>query len=167
MPTGPHAMKISSSGENLYYKYMRPSLTPDLDKRIASGEFKLPLYCDFPGMPPDERRVIYGLMIGHEGTTWLAYHNMTRAGFDPDKHLLQLYEEPGQAAYGWRRLNRGGVVIDWDLRTSLEGLYAAGEQVFAAGGVSHALSTGRYAARKAAEYASALRPRRPVETRPW
>ena len=159
LPTGPHAMKSTSTGKNLYYKYMRPSLTPDLNERLAKGEFRKPLYCDFPGMPPDERRVIYGLMIGHEGTTWLAYHNMTRAGFDPDKHLLQLYDEPVEGGgYGWRRMDRGGVVIDWDMKTSLDGLYAAGEQVFAGGGVSHALSTGRYAARRASEYVAKAAP---------
>jgi succinate dehydrogenase/fumarate reductase flavoprotein subunit len=49
------------------------------------------------------------------------------------------------------------VVFDWDLRTSLEGLYAAGVQL--AGGADHAASacTGRYAGRKAAEYARTAR----------
>jgi len=126
LPTGPHAMKSTSTGEDLYYKYMRPSLTPDLNERLAKGEFKKPLYCDFPGMPPDERRVIYGLMIGHEGTTWLAYHNMTRAGFNPDKHLLQLYDEPAEGGgYGWRRLDRGGVGHEdkpgWPVRSGRAG----------------------------------------------
>jgi succinate dehydrogenase/fumarate reductase flavoprotein subunit len=57
----------------------------------------------------------------------------------------------------------GGLVFDWDLRTTLEGLYAAGVQL--AGGANHAASatTGRYAGRKAAEYA--LGAREPVADR--
>jgi len=144
-----------------YYPYRAPSPIRDLDKRIADGEFIPPLYCDFPNMPEDERRVIYGLMIGQEGTTWLAYHNMTKAGFDPYKHQLQIYEEkPGvPAGFGWRRQSGGGVILDWDLKTNLEGLYAAGDQIAEGVGVAHAITTGRYAARKASEYATkALQP---------
>jgi succinate dehydrogenase/fumarate reductase flavoprotein subunit len=44
-------------------------------------------------------------------------------------------------------------MVDWDLRSSVEGLYAAGSQLFAAGDTSFAASTGRYAGRKAADYA--------------
>jgi succinate dehydrogenase/fumarate reductase flavoprotein subunit len=43
--------------------------------------------------------------------------------------------------------------VDWDLKTSLAGLYVAGVQMFAAGDHSYAASTGRYAGRKAAAYA--------------
>jgi len=130
-----------------------PSMIPDWQERIKKGEFKLPLYCDFPSMPEDERRAIYGFKIGNEGTTWLAYHNMTRAGFDPDKHQLQMYEEPPiGGGYGWRRQLGGGVVIDWDLRSTLEGLYIAGDQLFGGASAPGALTTGRYAARKASQY---------------
>ncbi|MCX6012819.1 MAG: hypothetical protein NTV30_05305, partial [Chloroflexi bacterium] len=137
-----------------YYEHRGASIAPDIEKRVAKGEFTLPLYCDFPGIPEHERRVIYGLMIGQEGTTWLAYHNMTRAGFDPDKHLLQIYEEPPiGGGFGWRRLlGGGGLLNDWDLRSSLEGLYGAGDQLFAAGAANGAVTSGRYAGRKAAEY---------------
>ena len=44
-------------------------MIPDLPERIKKGEFKLPLYADLPGMPPHERRAIWGLMIGNEGKT--------------------------------------------------------------------------------------------------
>jgi succinate dehydrogenase/fumarate reductase flavoprotein subunit len=47
----------------------------------------------------------------------------------------------------------GGLLVDWDLRTTLEGLYAAGDQLFAGNYAHHAAGTGRYAGRKAAEYA--------------
>jgi len=57
----------------------------------------------------------------------------------------------GAAGGGW---SGGGLVIDWDLRASLEGLYAAGNQVGAcSGGHPGAATTGRYAGRKAADYA--------------
>jgi succinate dehydrogenase/fumarate reductase flavoprotein subunit len=44
-------------------------------------------------------------------------------------------------------------VVDWDLRTTLEGLYAAGGQIFANGDHAYAATSGRYAGRKAADYA--------------
>jgi len=137
----------------IYYEYRGPGPIPDLAKRVEKGEFKQPLYVDFPGMPPHERRVIYGMMIGQEGRTWLAYHNMTRAGFNPEKHQLQIYDEPPQGGgFGWRYIRGGGLMVDWRLRTNLEGLYAAGDAIFDGVGVSHAIATGRYAARQVARY---------------
>jgi succinate dehydrogenase/fumarate reductase flavoprotein subunit len=130
-----------------------PQLIPDLEARIKAGEFKLPLYADLPGMPLHERRAIFGLMVGQEGLTWPVYHNLTRAGFDPDKDLLQVYEI-GPAPPGWRRLRYGALTHDWDLRTNLEGLYAAGQQLFGGIGASHACSTGRWAGSQAADYAT-------------
>jgi len=50
--------------------------------------------------------------------------------------------------------DRGGVVVNWDLKTTLEGLYAAGEQMFAPAAHGYAAATGRYAGRKAAAYVS-------------
>jgi succinate dehydrogenase/fumarate reductase flavoprotein subunit len=128
-----------------------PQLIPDLPERIKRGEYKLPLYADLPGMPAHERRAIFGLMIGQEGHTWSVYHNLTQAGFDPDQDLLQVYEL-GVAPPSWRRMRYGGLVIDWDLRTSLEGLYAGGQIIFDGIGASHACSTGRWAGKRAAEY---------------
>ena len=129
-----------------------PCLIPDLAERIKRGEFALPLYADLPGMPEHERRAIFGLMVGQEGHTWPVYRNLTQAGFDPDKDLLQVYEL-APAPPGWRRLRYGGLVHDWDLKTNLDGLYAAGQQIFDGCGASHACSTGRWAGNRAAEYA--------------
>ncbi len=42
---------------------------------------------------------------------------------------------------------------DWHLRTNLEGLYAAGDQLFASNCHGHAAATGHYAGRHAAAYA--------------
>lgn len=157
------------------YKYLGPSLTPDLPERIKKGEFVLPLYADLPGMPEHERRGIFGLMIGNEGKTRIPiYQVYTQAGFDPDKDMLQANVlapddyifEPWwnlKPVPQWREpgfVNGGGVVFDWNLKTTLEGLYAAGTQL--AGGANHAASaaTGRYAGRKATEYI--LQTREPV-----
>jgi succinate dehydrogenase/fumarate reductase flavoprotein subunit len=143
-----------------------PHLIPDLEERIQRGEFTMPLYADLPGMPEHERRAIFGLMVGQEGKTWPVYRSLARAGFDPDQDLLQVYQL-GPAPIGWRRLRYGGLVHDWDLRSSLEGLYAAGQQIFNGCGASHACCTGRWAGRRAAAYAmqAAVRPGEPAVDR--
>lgn len=139
-------------------------LIPDLPERIKGGEFVLPFYADLPGMPEHERRAIFGLMLGNEGKTRVPiYQVYSQAGFNPDRDMLQapiISHEAGGEGLGptqWRDGGAGGgggLVVDWDLRTTLEGLYAAGNQVGASiGGHPGAAATGRYAARKAAEYA--------------
>ena len=129
-----------------------PGLIPDLPERINKGEFALPLYADLPGVPAHERRAIFGLMVGQEGHSQQVYEVLTRSGFDPDQDLLQVYSL-GEAPPGWRRLRWGGLVHDWDLRSSLEGLYVAGQQAFDSCGASQACATGRWAGKRAAEYA--------------
>jgi succinate dehydrogenase/fumarate reductase flavoprotein subunit len=53
-----------------------------------------------------------------------------------------------------RALAGGGFLVDWELRSSLEGLYVAGgAPLFGGGCHGEAQTTGRYAGRKAAEYA--------------
>ena len=64
---------------------------PEFDELVRKGEYKLPLYADITKMPEHERRVIFGLMVAEEGKTWIVYRNLTQAGFDPDKDLLQHY----------------------------------------------------------------------------
>jgi succinate dehydrogenase/fumarate reductase flavoprotein subunit len=152
------------------YEYKRPHLTLDLAERIKRGEFKLPLYADLPGMPEMERRVIFGMMVGEEGKTKVPIVQTYKAsGFDPDKDMLQSYMMMGAEMTGAKtRMLRtglpqhrtfgeggdaGGLLIDWDLKTTLEGLYAAGDQIFAGNYHHHAAATGRYAGRKAADYA--------------
>ena len=140
-----------------------PFLIPDLPQRIKNGEYVLPLYADLPAMPEHERRAIFGLMIGNEGKTRMAiYDTYTRAGFDPDKDMLQAAIVPPQLIGGgargvgppqWRECRGGGLVVDWNLKTNLEGLYAAGHQAAGGGGCAGASTTGRYAGRKSADYA--------------
>ena len=144
-------------------------LIPDLPERIMKGEYVLPFYADLPSMPEHERRAIFGLMVGHEGKTRIAiYDKYTQAGFDPDKDMLQANVLPPQVAgmympwWGgvgppqWRETAfnwGGGLVVDWDMKTTLEGLYAAGNQAAGGGGHAGAAATGRYTGRKAAAYA--------------
>jgi len=145
---------ISASSKTSLWKYADPHLLRGIRKRIAKGEVVLPLYADLPSMPEDERRVIFGLHVAQDGRTWIGYRMLTQAGFNPDRHMLQFY--PVEMLPRWRTLffNSGGLVPDWDLRSNLEGLYAAGEALLTgAGNAAHACATGRYAGRKAAEYA--------------
>ena len=156
-------------GIGLYYylkQYVLNDLTRDLPDRIRNGEFALPLYADLTRMPELERRVIFGMMVGNEGKTRIPiYDQYTKAGFDPDKDLLQapvMIPEAYQNSNFWggtpiphlRSLAGGGFLVDWDLRTSLEGLYAAGgAPIFGGGCHGESHTAGRYAGRKAAIYA--------------
>jgi succinate dehydrogenase/fumarate reductase flavoprotein subunit len=127
------------------YDYRSPVLGP-------AAAFARPFYADLPSMPEHERRAIFGLMVAQEVKTLIpVYWTYSRAGFDPDKDMLQLYEDiyDGRS----RRFDGGGLIVDWDLKTNLDGLYAAGRQVFGHGAHAGAAATGRYAGRHAADYA--------------
>jgi succinate dehydrogenase/fumarate reductase flavoprotein subunit len=132
---------------------MRPTQA-DMEKiikGIKTGEYALPFYGDFPGMSEKERRATWDLMLGEESTCKIITDTYEKAGFDPAKHLLQNYSFiEGNSPSQWRNAGGGGPVVDWDLKTTLDGLYVAGENMFAAGDHSYAAATGRYAGRKAA-----------------
>ncbi len=163
--------KFSLYGRMGDYSIWAPTLIPDLSERIAKGEYALPLYADLPGMPEHERRAIWGLMIYNEGKCSIIYENYCKAGFDPDKDMLQLPVMPPEQyghgpaweTYGPRQWREGafggggGIVFDWDLKSNIEGLYVAGSQQYSGGTHSHAAATGRYAGRKAAGYAKNAR----------
>jgi len=146
------------------YELREPMLIQDLPERIRKGEYVLPLYADLPGMSEKERRAIYGLMVGNEGgTRYGVYDVYTKAGFNPDKDMPQSSVMPpdqytfrpwwqGIGVRQWRTGGGGGLVCDWDLKTNLKGLYTAGLQG-PGGDHSAAACTGRYAGRKAAEFA--------------
>jgi hypothetical protein len=75
-----------------YYleKYRSNDLTKNLPERIRKGEFKLPLFADLSRLPGLENRAIFGMMVGNEGKTLIPiYDTYTKAGFDPDKDMLQ------------------------------------------------------------------------------
>jgi len=106
-------------------------------------------------------------MVRNEGKTFELYNIYRKAGFDPERDMLQVpifspedYTQPptwwySKGSYKLRRIGRGGgIVVDWDLRTNLEGLYGAGSVIFGHGDHAGAATSGRYAGRKAAQYAS-------------
>ncbi|HEX7474791.1 MAG TPA: FAD-binding protein, partial [Dehalococcoidales bacterium] len=147
-------------------QFRSPDLIRDLPERIKKGEFKLPLYADFTLLPEEERRCVFGMMVGNEGKTRIPiYDQFTKAGFDPEEDLLQApvmvpesYAHSnfwgGQGNPNLRSMGGGGLLVDWDLRTSLEGLYAAGgAPIYGSGCHGESHTTGRYAGRKAAAYA--------------
>ncbi len=149
-------------------EYNQNDLTRDLVERIRKGEFKLPLYADLTRLPETERRVIFNMMVGNEGKTRIPiYDTYTKAGFDPDKDMLQapvmppegyahsnFWGAPINAPPNVRSLGGGGYLLDWNLKTNLEGLYAAaGGTIFGGGCHGESHTTGRYAGRHAAAYA--------------
>ena len=154
------------------YDIRGPSMILDLGERILKGEFVPPFYANLPDMPEHERRVIWGLAVGQEGKSlYPVYLNYSTAGFDPEKDMLEvnwlpveakakLGHVPGSAALGAQERYMGfvggfgGFVFDWDFKTNLDGLYAAGNIL--AGGADYSVSacSGRYAGRKAAVFAA-------------
>jgi succinate dehydrogenase/fumarate reductase flavoprotein subunit len=130
-----------------------PEVREAIRQGVLKGEYALPFYGDFPAMPEIERKVTWNLMLGEESTTKIIIDTYGKAGFDPGKHLLQNYQFiEGTSPAQWRTVAGGGPVVDWDLKSTLDGLYVAGEQMFSAGDHSYAAATGRYAGRKAAAY---------------
>ena len=133
------------------------------------------MYADLTGLSEHERRAIFGLMVGNEGKSRIPVYDIyTQAGFDPDKDMLQApvmppeaYRSPhypgGSPVPQWREIFGGGLLVDWDLRSNLEGLYAAGRCVYGAGEHAGAATGGRYAGRQAAEYARQSRVLAPDE----
>ncbi len=146
--------------DNPKYEYRGPE-TLDFDTLMERG-YKLPFYADLSRMPETERRVIWGMMVGEEAKTKIPiYETYKRNGFDPEKHMLQSY------GTGWQSANfldqerqffgaPGGIMHDWDLMTNIEGVFAAGDQLFASDCAGAACATGQYAGRKAAAYARGL-----------
>jgi succinate dehydrogenase/fumarate reductase flavoprotein subunit len=147
-------------------EYKLNDLTRGLIEGIQKGEYALPLYADLTRLSELERRCIFGMMVGNEGKTRIPiYDTFTKAGFDPDKDLLQapvMMPDAYQNSNFWggspiphlRSLAGGGYLVDWNLKTSLEGLYAAGgAPVFGSGCHGESHTTGRYTGRKAAGFA--------------
>ena len=139
------------------YEYRGPETMswPELAKR----GYKLPLYADLSRMPEMERKAIWGMMVGNEGRTKIpVLQYYTEKGFDPEKHMMQSY------GTGWQSANflgqerqlfgaPGGVITDWNLMTNIQGIFAAGDQLYAMDCGGAASATGYYAGRKAAQYA--------------
>lgn len=127
----------------------------DIREAVLKGEYELPLYGDFPAMPEIERKTTWDFLLNEESITKVIVDSYQAAGFNPAKDRLMAYQLlEGSSPAQWRDggFGRGGLTCDWDLKTSLDGLYAAGALLFAAADHSFAAATGRYAGRKAAAY---------------
>ena len=139
------------------YEYRGPETLP-FEELMRRG-YQLPFYADLSRMPEEERRVIWGMMVGEEGKTKIpVLQSLTERGFDPEKDMLQSYGTGWQSAAFLAQERQlfgapGGIIHDWDLKTNLDGLYAAGDQLFASDCCGFAASTGYYAGRKAASAA--------------
>lgn len=138
------------------YEYRGPETMP-FDQLMEKG-YQLPFYADLSRMPEMERKVIWGMMVGEEGKTKIPIlQNYTERGFDPTKHALQSYGTGWQSAAFLTQERQlfgapGGIMHDWDLKTNIDGIYAAGDQLFGSDCCGYACATGHYAGRKAAAY---------------
>ena len=132
-----------------------PGVEEKIREGILKGEYALPFYADFPSMANVEQDATWKLMLGEEATTKIIIKTFNEAGFDTRKDMLQSYKFiEGQSLPQWREAGYGGgLLVDWNLKTTLDGLYAAGTQMFAPEDHSYAAATGRYAGRKAVAYA--------------
>ncbi len=148
-------------------QYAGPRLTPDLEERMAKGEFTPPFYADLTSMPDHERRVIWGLMVGQEGKTRVpVLQTYEKGGFDPTQDMLQTYDfirghgmrepvVPQERTFGEIGIS-GGMMVDWDMMSNIPGLFGAGDLLFGGQDHSHAATTGRYAGARAAIHAREL-----------
>jgi len=142
--------------EQAKYAYDGPE-TLSFGEMVRQGR-KLPFYADLTSLPVLERKVIWGMMVGEEGKTRVpVLKNYTDRGFDPEKHVLQCYGTGWMSAeFGPNERQLfglpGGFFNDWHLQSSLEGLFVAGDALFASNCYGHAASTGSYAGRHGARY---------------
>ncbi len=128
-----------------------------LKEAIMKGEYELPFYGDWPAMSDVERRATWNLMLGEESTTKIIIDTFNQAGFDESKDLQQSYKFlEGVTMPQWKQPGMGGLRVDWNLKSSLDGLYVAGMTMFSSEDHSYCAATGRYAGRKAAAYAKEI-----------
>jgi succinate dehydrogenase/fumarate reductase flavoprotein subunit len=95
------------------------------------------------------------MMLGEESTTRIIIDSYNKAGYDESRDLLPSYKYmEGGSLPQWREgAYGGGILVDWNLKSTLDGLYIGGGSMFAPEDHSYCAATGRYAGRKAAAYA--------------
>ena len=131
-----------------------PDVQMKIDEDVKKGIYELPFYGDWPSMSDVERRATWNLMLGEESTTKIIIDTFNQAGFDGSRDLQQSYKfiEGSGTGYPQWRSGGGSFMIDWNLKTNLDGLYVAGTPCVGAQDHSYCAATGRYAGRKAAAY---------------
>ncbi len=145
-----HLSQIDDNGKPLPQR-------ANLREAVLKGELALPFWGDMPSLSEGWRKINWDLMYVEESTTKAIRRKFLEAGYDPATDLFPSYTllegtSPAHFRSPDSMNTRGGVVVDWDLMTTLDGLFAAGEQMFGPADHSYAEATGRYAGRKAAEY---------------
>ena len=134
-----------------------PEVREMIREKIMKGEYELPIYGDFPAMAKAERNATWNMMLKEESTTRVMVNSLNSGGFDIGRDQLLSYKFlEGSSIPQWTEAGRGGLVVDWNLKTTVEGLYAAGSQMFSPQDHSYCAATGRYAGRKAAAYAKGV-----------
>jgi len=103
-----------------------PQVRESIRKGIFKGEWALPFYGDFPAMPDIERRVTWDLMLGQESTTKVIIPApMKEPDLIPTGTCCKAMPSSKEKRISqWRDGQGGGPVVDWDLKTTLDGLYA-------------------------------------------
>jgi len=136
-----------------------PGRDDKIREGVMKGEYELPFYGDFPAMKDVERRATYNLMLGEESTTKIIMDELNKHGYDESRDLLQSYKFiEGRSIPQWGEAGHGGaLIVDWNLKTTLDGLYAAGGSMFSPEDHSFCAATGRYAGRKAVDYAKTVK----------
>ena len=130
-----------------------PEMQAKIREGIMKGEYELPFYGDWPSMSDVERRATWDLMLGEESTTKIIIDTFNQAGYDGSRDLQQSYKFlEGESMPQWRQPGMGGLLVDWNMKSSLDGLYVAGMTMFSSEDHSYCAATGRYAGRKAAAY---------------
>ncbi|MGD9160273.1 MAG: FAD-binding protein [Desulfobacteraceae bacterium] len=135
-----------------------PGVEDRIREGILKGEYALPFFGDYPSMPEMERNITWKLMLAEESMQKIFTDTYSKAGFDPAKDMLISYKFiEGSSLPQWQEAAiGGGILVDWNLKTTLDGLYAAGTQMFSPEDHSYCAATGRYAGRKAAAYAKEI-----------
>jgi succinate dehydrogenase/fumarate reductase flavoprotein subunit len=136
-----------------------PGTDEKIREGVMKGEYELPFYGDFPAMSDVERRATWDLMLKEESTTKIIMDQYNQHGYDGSRDLLQSYKFiEGKSLPQWGEGGHGGaLIVDWNLKTTLDGLYAAGGSMFSAEDHSYCAATGRYAGRKAVDYAKTVK----------
>lgn len=131
----------------------------ELRQGIREGKYKLPFFGDFAGMKPQESEATWHMMLNEESTTRSMVETMDKNGFDCHRDQVMNYTfiEWGQNPRLMENTHSGGgIVTDWNLKSSVDGIYAAGNALFSPEDHSFAAATGRYAGRKAAAYVKTI-----------
>ncbi len=141
------------------YNIMSPQ-SEEIREGLRTGKYKLPFFGDFAGMKPIESDATWKLMLTEESTTKVMVQTMEKYGFDNhrDQIMNYFFNEFGPNPKYRDASRGGGILADWDLKSTLDGLYAAGTSLFSPEDHSFAAATGRYAGRKAAAYCKSVEP---------